>query len=603
MSSADWMREVAVPLPMTVIAGMIGLPSEDIPQLKRWSDAAVGLLSGLNTPAELAEHVGQVGELMAYFTRTVDEAALAPKDDVLGDLVRACEGSEALTRDEVVSILLQILTAGNESTTSLIGSALRLLLENPLLEERIRADRALLEPFIEESLRLESPFHGHFRLVRRDTEVAGEPLPKGSRVMLLWGAANRDGDEFPNPDAIDLARPNARSHLGFGFGIHHCIGAALARLETRVRSTLLTRTSAWAWRGKTTHVPSLLAAPHVAAGRARDVTDPRTLFSSAPLPYSNAWTIHVTPANHRADDRCVAAPRDAGSRALLAAADSIRVPRGFWESSDPGRLIADRVGATAARTQLAEIGVLQTTLFGGAAEAIASGDADVVLVTGGEAKYRSLREHITGMAARSTPQVGIEPDEVLRPARDSESARGRARPANAGDAVRDDRERVAPRRGDDPRSAPRRDRAPVGRLQPRRRRQSRRLEPRGARRSGPVGRRQRESPDRLSLRQAAQLAVERRLGRALIHLSRGGAAGIDERRLGSRWPSPSRTTWCRYPSAPSCTGRTASASPAAAPSTWPTSPWTTSSTSSCTVASRSRCACRRVSSASTRGGL
>ena len=258
--SADWMREVAVPLPMTVIAGMIGLPSEDIPQLKRWSDAAVGLLSGLNTPAQLAEHVTQVGELTAYFFQRVDEAARAPKDDVLGDLVHACAGSEALTREEVVSILLQILTAGNESTTSLIGSALRLLLENPAVEVRVRADRALLEPFIEEALRLESPFHGHFRLVRRDTEVAGLPLAKGSRVMLLWGAANRDADEFPNPDAIDLARRNARAHLGFGFGIHHCIGAALARLETRVAlETLLTRTSAIRRvEGKLTHVPSLL---------------------------------------------------------------------------------------------------------------------------------------------------------------------------------------------------------------------------------------------------------------------------------------------------------------------------------------------------------
>ena len=258
--SADWMSAVAVPLPITVIAGLIGLPSEDIPQLKRWSDASVALLSGMNTPAELGEHVREVGELMAYFIRRVDEAALAPKDDLLGDLVRACEGSEALTRAEVVSILLQILTAGNESTTSLIGSALRLLLENPDLEARIRADRALLEPFIEEALRLESPFHGHFRLVRRDTEVAEAPLPQGSRVMLLWGAANRDGDEFPNPNAIDLARPNARAHLAFGFGIHHCIGATLARLETRITlETLFARTRALRrGEGKLAHVPSML---------------------------------------------------------------------------------------------------------------------------------------------------------------------------------------------------------------------------------------------------------------------------------------------------------------------------------------------------------
>lgn len=259
-SSADWMSTVAVPLPMTVIAGLIGLPSEDIPQLKRWSDAAVALLSGVNTPEQFAENARQAGELMTYFGVRVDEAARAPKDDVLGDLVRGREGSEALTRDEVVSILAQLLTAGNESTTSLIGSALRLLLAHPDIEERIRADRTLLEPFIEEVLRLESPFHGHFRLVRRATEVAGEPLPEGSRVMLLWGAANRDGDEFPNPDAIDLARPNGRSHLAFGFGIHHCIGAALARLETRVTlETLLTRTRQLRrGEGSVEHVPSML---------------------------------------------------------------------------------------------------------------------------------------------------------------------------------------------------------------------------------------------------------------------------------------------------------------------------------------------------------
>jgi len=259
-ASAEWMRDVAVPLPMTVIAGLIGLPSEDIPQLKRWSDAAVSLLSGVNTPAQLAECARQAGELSEYFAERVDAATAEPGDDVLGDLVRACQGSEALTRNEVISILLQILTAGNESTTSLIGSALMLLLENPEIEARLRADRALLEPFIEEVLRLESPFHGHFRVVRRDTQVGGQPLSAGSRVMLLWGAANRDGEEFPNPDAVDLARPNAKAHLGFGIGIHHCIGAALARLETRVvLETLFARTrDVRRSDAKLEHVPSML---------------------------------------------------------------------------------------------------------------------------------------------------------------------------------------------------------------------------------------------------------------------------------------------------------------------------------------------------------
>src|SRR5262249_20195119 len=141
--AADFMRYVAVPLPLPEIGRLIGLSSEDMPQLKRWSDSAVGLLSGMNTPAQLTEHAGQVMQLVAYFGERVDEAARAPRDDLIGDLVRACEGSDALTRDEVVSILLQILTAGNESTTSLIGSALLLLLENPDVEESIRTERAL----------------------------------------------------------------------------------------------------------------------------------------------------------------------------------------------------------------------------------------------------------------------------------------------------------------------------------------------------------------------------------------------------------------------------------------------------------------------------
>jgi cytochrome P450 len=245
---------------MTVIANLIGLPSADIPRLKQWSDASVALLSGINTPAQLGQHARQVNQLLGYLGRRVDDAALAPRDDVLGDLVCATrDPTDALTRDEVVSILLQILTAGNETTTSLIGSAVMLLLDHPAVEARLRADRALLESFIEEALRLESPFHGHFRLVRRNTEVAGAPLPQGSRVMLLWGSANRDGDEFANPDAIDLARRNAKSHLGFGLGIHHCIGASLARLETRIAlETLLARTSAIRRAdAKVAHVPSL----------------------------------------------------------------------------------------------------------------------------------------------------------------------------------------------------------------------------------------------------------------------------------------------------------------------------------------------------------
>jgi cytochrome P450 len=258
---ADWVEEMAVPLPVTIIAELIGLPLADTPQLKRWSDASVALLSGINTPEQLSANASEVSELLAYLARQFDSACRSPGDDVLGDLIRASQNPrEALSRDEVVSILIQLLTAGNETTTSLIGSALMLMLQHPGLQARLRAETGLIEPFIEEALRLESPFYGHFRVVRRDTEVGGVSLAEGTRVMLLWASANRDEDEFERPEEIDLKRRNLRGHLSFGIGVHHCIGAALARLETRVAlETLLAHTCSLglAPENDFAHVPSL----------------------------------------------------------------------------------------------------------------------------------------------------------------------------------------------------------------------------------------------------------------------------------------------------------------------------------------------------------
>ncbi len=174
---ADWVKEMAVPLPVTIIAELIGLPLADAPQLKRWSDASVALLSGINTPEQVAANAAEIGELIEYLAKQFDAACAAPEDDVLGDLIRASQDpDEALSRDEVVSILLQLLTAGNETTTSLIGSSAMLMLQHPDLEKRLRADTSLIDAFIEEAIRLESPFYGHFRVVRTDTELAGVPL-------------------------------------------------------------------------------------------------------------------------------------------------------------------------------------------------------------------------------------------------------------------------------------------------------------------------------------------------------------------------------------------------------------------------------------------
>ena len=240
----DWMEELARPLTMTLIADLLGLPRADIPRLRSWSDDGSSILSGINTAQELARYGRSVMEFNRYLAARFDDASGDTRDDVLGTLVRATTArNEALSTDEVVAILLQLVIAGNESTASLIGSAARLLLEHPQLEARLRRDPSLIPSFIEEALRLESPFQAHFRLVQSDTKLADVMLPAGSQLMLLWGSGNRDERVFSRPDEVDLERESLRAHLGFGMGIHHCIGAALARLEARVAlETLLVST-------------------------------------------------------------------------------------------------------------------------------------------------------------------------------------------------------------------------------------------------------------------------------------------------------------------------------------------------------------------------
>lgn len=258
----DWVADVAVPLPMTIIVELLGLPPGDTGYLKDLSDAAVATLSGINTEAQMLEHSIKVQEMLRYMGQRFDEAVLAPGDSVLGDLaVAAQEEGEFFTREGVMGMLLQLLTAGNESTASLIGSAMLLLLRDDALQRRLRDDPLLIEAFIEETLRLESPFKGHFRITRKDTQVGGVPLAAGSRVMLLWGSANRDETAFDDPPRVDLSRQPLRTHMAFGYGIHQCIGAPLARAEARIAiETVLARTD-WlrlAPGNDFAYIPSLL---------------------------------------------------------------------------------------------------------------------------------------------------------------------------------------------------------------------------------------------------------------------------------------------------------------------------------------------------------
>lgn len=241
----EWMSAVADRLPMTVVTRLIGIPDADVDMLIPKIYASMQLLDGLVPADELSAATLAAAELSGYifqrFRRTLDEGA---RDDLLGDLATAYDAGEVDDTTAAV-MMVTLFSAGGESTASLLGSAVGILVENPGIQRRLRADPGLLGAFIEETLRFETPFRGHYRHVRADTELGGVALPAGARLLLLWGAANRDPAHFDDPAEFRLDRADgARGHLTFGRGAHFCVGAALARLEARVvLGALLARTS------------------------------------------------------------------------------------------------------------------------------------------------------------------------------------------------------------------------------------------------------------------------------------------------------------------------------------------------------------------------
>lgn len=240
----DWMGAFADEMPTMLICRLIGLPLSDRARLRKWANDGSALLSGVLEPDVLLEYARSAGGLTRYLADRFREAREAPANDVLGDFVRATRSDAGcVTDDEVVSILLQLFAAGVESTTALLGNAVKLLASDDELQSMLRAQPDLIPRFVEEAIRLESPFQGHFRVSNEDTTIAGTPVEAGTRLMLLWGSANRDERRFERPERVDLDRENLSMHLGLGFGIHHCIGAGLARLEGRVAiARLLERT-------------------------------------------------------------------------------------------------------------------------------------------------------------------------------------------------------------------------------------------------------------------------------------------------------------------------------------------------------------------------
>lgn len=229
----DWMATIADRLPMLVVARLLGLSAADADQLVTWAYASTQLLDGLVDAEQLTASGIAAVELGGYLAEQFGHASAKPGDDLLGDFATYC-AAERLGSDTAVFMLIQLVSAGAESTASLIGSAVHILAQRPDVADRLRRDAGLLPVFLEEVLRYESPFRGHFRHVLADTALAGTAMPAGSHLLLLWGAANRDPATFENPHEFRMERGNAKGHLAFGRGAHFCVGAALARLEARV---------------------------------------------------------------------------------------------------------------------------------------------------------------------------------------------------------------------------------------------------------------------------------------------------------------------------------------------------------------------------------
>ena len=231
---SDFMTGFAFPVPLRIIADRLGIPEQDRPF---FNDAATAAAAGLRiTPLsseEMLRRAQLAVDLQKLLVRLIEERRSDPRDDMITILATSKLEDEDrhLTHGEALSILNQFLVAGHETTTSTFGWGMLLLCRNPDLQDQLRNDPKLTRTFVEEALRVEAPVQGLPRLVTRDTELGGYPLKAGDFIMLRYGAANRDERQFANPDVVDLHRPKAGMQLAFGSGVHHCIGAPLARQE------------------------------------------------------------------------------------------------------------------------------------------------------------------------------------------------------------------------------------------------------------------------------------------------------------------------------------------------------------------------------------
>jgi cytochrome P450 len=235
----DVMNTLSIPLPIRVIGHFLCMKPEVFQHVKRWSDSSVAGLGAIITDEQRIQAARDVVELQKYWQSEFEARLANPNDDIISALTQAEFEDETgeerrLNMGEMISIIQQLMVAGNETTTKVINETFRMLLENPQWFPRLQAEPAIINGLVDEALRISTPNQGMFRFVTRDTELDGVKIPRGGMIWLMFGSANRDASVFPDPDKFDPLRPNLKESVAFGRGAHFCIGAPLARLELKV---------------------------------------------------------------------------------------------------------------------------------------------------------------------------------------------------------------------------------------------------------------------------------------------------------------------------------------------------------------------------------
>ena len=229
----DLIGQFAYPLPITVIAEMLGVPPEDMDRFEDWSNGIALSIEPILTAKQIKRVVSDHIALQGYFEEIIELRRHEPQDDMISALIAAEEEGEKLTHKELLNTLTLLLVAGNETTRNLIGNGIVALLRHPDQMQRLREHPELLDSAIQEFLRYDAPVQLDGRLCTRDSEVGGQEVRRGHIVISAIGAANRDPEAFPHPDRLDIGRQQT-SHLSFGRGIHYCLGAPLAVMEAKI---------------------------------------------------------------------------------------------------------------------------------------------------------------------------------------------------------------------------------------------------------------------------------------------------------------------------------------------------------------------------------